>query len=270
MPVESVAIVFISFIAASFSWRFIENPFRQTGQPFGRRAIFIGAGGTMVIALAIGLAGSTTEGFAFRYPDFVQEKISGPERYNTGTCFLEANQSYRDWRGDQCFLTRGRGLNVLLWGDSFAAQYAPGIADQAALMTADILRYTASLCPPVFGFYTVARPNCKEFNDHVREVIQRFDIRAVIITGRWEYAFKRHISLNQITNTIQVLRGLGLQVYVIGQSPMFANDVQTLFAQSARLSSPSGSNLTLGSRALALNPAKNRHCRRTQAYDFHH
>jgi hypothetical protein len=32
----------------------------------------------------------------------------------------------------------------------------------------------------------------------------------------------------------------------------------------------SGANLTLGSRALALNPAKNRHCRRTQAYDFHH
>src|SRR5450755_3124592 len=32
----------------------------------------------------------------------------------------------------------------------------------------------------------------------------------------------------------------------------------------------SGANLTLGSRALALKPAKNRHCRRTQAYDFHH
>ena len=32
----------------------------------------------------------------------------------------------------------------------------------------------------------------------------------------------------------------------------------------------SGANLTLGSRALALNPAKNRHCRRTQAYDFRH
>jgi hypothetical protein len=32
----------------------------------------------------------------------------------------------------------------------------------------------------------------------------------------------------------------------------------------------SRANLTLGLRPLALNPAKNRHCRRTQAYDFHH
>jgi Fe-S-cluster-containing hydrogenase component 2 len=32
----------------------------------------------------------------------------------------------------------------------------------------------------------------------------------------------------------------------------------------------SGANLTLGSRASALNPAEIRHYRRTQAYDFHH
>jgi hypothetical protein len=33
---------------------------------------------------------------------------------------------------------------------------------------------------------------------------------------------------------------------------------------------PSGANLTLGSRASALNPAEIRHYRRTQAYNFHH
>jgi hypothetical protein len=34
--------------------------------------------------------------------------------------------------------------------------------------------------------------------------------------------------------------------------------------------SSSGANLTLGSRASAVNPAEIRHYRRTQAYDFHH
>jgi len=112
---------------------------------------------------------------------------------------------------------------VLLWGDSFAAQYVPGIEDNAASMTPDILQYTASSCPPVFGFYTFANVRCREFNHHVLQIVRSFNIRGVM--ARWENAFKRYLDASEIASTVLKLRNLGLDAYVIGQSPMFGNDV---------------------------------------------
>jgi hypothetical protein len=40
------------------------------------------------------------------------------------------------------------------------------------------------------------------------------------------------VTTEQITATLSRLRDLGVPVYVIGQSPLFGNRVQTLFAQT--------------------------------------
>ena len=65
------------------------------------------------------------------------------------------------------FVTRGKGPRVLLWGDSFAAHYVPGLKHQADQVHADILQYTLSACPPVFSFDSLSNPPCRAFNDHV-------------------------------------------------------------------------------------------------------
>ena len=69
-------------------------------------------------------------------------------------------------------MTRGQGPVVLLWGDSFAAHYVPGLKRHAGQVRADILEYTLSACPPVFGFDTMSTPACGAFNDHVVDVIR--------------------------------------------------------------------------------------------------
>ncbi len=232
LALEAAALVGLGFFLAVLSWRFIEQPFRRKLQPIGRRAIFVFSGAGMLVMLGLAAPASLTEGLAFRFPNFVLEPIPGPERYNEHKCFLDDNQSLEEWGGAECFVTRGRGKNVLLWGDSFAAQYVPGIADNAAFMTADVLQYTQSLCPPIFGFSTAARPRCEPFNANVVQVIRDYEIRAVVMAGRWDYAFKRHVEPSQIADTIARVRALGVDVYVIGQSPLFGHNVQTLFAKS--------------------------------------
>jgi len=232
---ESAALVALSFVLALLSWQFVERPFRQGVQPMRRRLVFQGALAGALVAGALGGTAVATNGLPFRVPSFEPVDVAGEREYDAaedGSCFLSAPQTYRDWGGDRCFVTRGQGPTVLLWGDSFAAHYVPGLARHASEMRADILEYTLSACPPVFGFDTMSNPPCREFNDHIVDVIQQYHVKGVIVSSRWDYAFKRHIEPRAITATLDKLRALGVTVDVIGQSPLFGNSVQTLFAQA--------------------------------------
>jgi peptidoglycan/LPS O-acetylase OafA/YrhL len=232
---EAGLLVLGSLVLGVLSWHFVEKPFRKQSNPLGRRFIFAGsAAGALATATFAGTA-MATGGLPFRVPGFETVDTGGQREYDTsseGNCFLGDGQTHQDWGGDKCFVTRGRGPTVLLWGDSFAAHYVPGIKRHAAEMQADLLEYTLSACPPVFGFDTLSNPPCRAFNDHVPELVKEYGVKSVVVSGRWDYAFRRHVEPSQITASLARLQGLGVTVYVIGQSPMFGNQVQTLFAQA--------------------------------------
>jgi peptidoglycan/LPS O-acetylase OafA/YrhL len=233
--VESAALVLVALVLATASFQFVEKPFRVPERPLGRRAIFRGAAWGAIATAAIAGTAVATEGLPFRFPRFQMVQALGQSHYDAGKhddCFLADPQTYEDWGGEGCFVTRHRGPNVLLWGDSFAAHYVPGIKAHAEQMRADILEYTLSACPPVLGFDTLSVHACRAFNDHVLKVVEQYDIKGVIVSGRWDYAFKRHVEPDQINASLSRLRALGVAVFVIGQSPMFGNHVQTLFAQA--------------------------------------
>lgn len=230
-PMEITAVLMVVLVATIASYRYVEMPFRKKSR-LSARVIFTSSSSVMALTLIVGMAGIISQGFSFRYPNFVRQKISGEERYNYHTCFLNESQTFQEWRGTGCFLTRGRGPTVLLWGDSFAAHYAPGITDQAQHITADYLQYTASACPPVFDYYTAARPNCRAFNDNLPKLLSQYGISTVVMVGRWESLFKRGVSPQAVAATVKRLNDLGVKTFVIGQSPIFNNDVQTIFAQT--------------------------------------
>jgi peptidoglycan/LPS O-acetylase OafA/YrhL len=233
---EGLVLVAISVLLAIGSWRYVERPFRQhSSQPGARRLVFAGAAaGALATATFAGTA-MATGGLPFRMPGFELVDTGGQRNYDAGrdgNCFLGDGQTHRDWGGEKCFVSRGQGPTVLLWGDSFAAHYVPGLMQHRAELRADILEYTLSACPPVFGFDTMSNPPCKAFNDHVPDLIREYGVQAVVVSGRWDYAVRRHVEPSQIRASLERLRGLGVRVDVIGQSPMFGNQVQTLFAQA--------------------------------------
>jgi peptidoglycan/LPS O-acetylase OafA/YrhL len=231
-PMETTMVIATGLGFAVASWWFIETPVRLKKGTFTSRRIFLGSATVMLIVMALGWAGISTNGFIQRYPGFVEQRIPGRERYNAEICFLSEKQKINAWNSGKCRLTNGHETNTLLWGDSYAAHYAPGIVDHAQGFSSNILQYTASSCPPIFEYSSAARPNCRDFNDHVLSIIKEHKITAVIMSGRWESLFKRGVKISDIAATVRRLQSMGLAVYVIGQSPIFSNTAQILFVKA--------------------------------------
>jgi hypothetical protein len=150
-------------------------------------------------------------------------------------CFLE-NQPASDWAGRDCIRTQAASSNALLWGDSFAAHYIVGLLENAKQLNHNIVQYTYAGCPPVLSYKSYARPGCEGFNNRIFQVIRDFDIKVVVIAARWDGLGQRGFS--GIGDTVRRLREAGVTVSVIGQSPMFAFDVETLRYRGAGLDGP--------------------------------
>ncbi len=232
---EALSVVALAGVVAALSFHFVEQPFRVGAAALSPRAVFRGATWGALAAAVFGGAALATDGLPERFPGYAAINISAEAEFDTaggGQCFLHDGKTAADWGGNACYVTRGQGPTVLLWGDSFAAHYVPGLEQHASRVRADVLQYTMSACPPVLAFDSLANPPCHAFNQNVRAVIRAHDVKAVVVSGRWDYALRRQIKPEQIGATMRELRDLGVEVHFIGQSPLFGNDVQILFAQS--------------------------------------
>ena len=220
---QIVGIVIASLALAAFSWRFIEQPFRHPAKPVPRLKLLSGGVAAMALAMMVGASGVWFHGAPWRFPDLPQQADSGGDLWKTGTCFLEGDPDFRQWDATACTRTNGSAQNALLWGDSFAAHYVPGILKNAGMISANVMQYTAAGCPPVLDYYSYARPHCQEFNRNALEIIKRHDVKTVILAARWVDLESR--GLEMIESTIEALRRAGVEVWVVGQSAEFVTDV---------------------------------------------
>ena len=233
---HAVVIIFVSFALAIFSWKFVESPFRRrrAAATRSRLVVLSGAAATLVVLAAVGTAGIWSGGFPGRFPDYLamRSQIDAVERkepsrsWRNGTCFFEESQAIGRWNADACTLIGGAGPATLLWGDSFAAHYVPGLLAHAAAFQGRLYQYTYAGCPPVLAYYSYARPVCTVFNQQAIELIKKLDVKTVILSARWLDLRSRGLDL--LAGTINELRSLGVKVVVIGQSPAFVTNVDVI------------------------------------------
>jgi peptidoglycan/LPS O-acetylase OafA/YrhL len=232
-PAQTLPIAAISIILAGLSWKFVEQPFRHLeGKRMQQRLL---AGGVAVIAAFcfIGWIGLNAEGFPSRFPHFAEQKLEGKETWNQGTCFFEGTPDPKQWDYDKCEIVRGKNRTALLWGDSFVAQYVPGIVQNRDNIPYNVIQYTAAGCPPVMSYRSYARPWCTEFNARALDIIRQHHIDTVVISALWTDMESR--GLDQIQSTLTALDKMGVETYVIGQSPEFSIDIQVLaFSKGGR------------------------------------
>jgi hypothetical protein len=162
----------------------------------------------------------------------------GEDLRKSGTCLLLGDPDYRNWDARECTRTSGAPENALLWGDSFAAHYVPGLLANADKLSANIMQYTAAGCPPVLDYYSYTLPRCQEFNRHALEIIKAYNIKSVVLSARWLTLDSRRLAM--IQGTVEALRKAHVDVWLIGQSTEFAIDAWVIAYRKGR--SPEGAD----------------------------
>lgn len=245
---HAIVIIAASFALAIFSWRFVETPFRRRASGGQRRSVIGYSLASLSIVAAAGYLGIVLHGLPQRFPDYASaveartrdastlvasagtQQFSG-QSWRNGKCFFEDETSFQNWRPEDCALTDNPGEATLLWGDSYAAHYAPGIVANAASIRGRVYQYTSAGCPPVLLYYSYARPKCQTFNQNALGIIKSLGASTVVLSGRWVDLQLRGLHL--LEHTVHQLEANGVRVIVIGQSPMFVTSVDVIAYEKA-------------------------------------
>jgi peptidoglycan/LPS O-acetylase OafA/YrhL len=247
---EMTAMLAASLGLAWLSWRFVEQPFRKASFA-ARGGAFTATGCVIAGGVMIGLFAGWTGGLPQRFPDFVESRIAGVEDWGGDHCFNQNGSNPTPWDPQLCTRIHGKNGRILLWGDSFAAHYLPGVLRDADRINADVLQYNFAGCPPILSYFSYARVGCTEFNKRVVDVIKSERIDTVVIAARWTDV-PTH-TLRRLSETLAKLRELHVRIYVVGQSPQFIADVQHIDYISGNYRSTTGATWKI-----AFNPSINR------------
>lgn len=221
---DSMLVLIISLLLAYLSWRYVEQPFRKIRTNV--KPVILTGGVTILLVASVGLLGWNKNGFKERFPDFVEkesfEKITG----KVGTCFFMNAKNYSKWNAEDCKVEGLQERNVLLWGDSFANHYMPGIKINKEYLDFNTYQYTSAGCPPILEYESYARPSCKNFNENALDMIDRLNIETVILSAKWTDYESR--GLDKIKSTLVALDKKGVKYILIGQSPQYLVDVRLI------------------------------------------
>ena len=159
-----------------------------------------------------------------------------PELFRQGTCFLRPEQSLTEYDRRDCFTVDPKRPNLLLWGDSMAAHYRPGLAAFAKARGIDLLQATASICPPILGIDIEGRPNCRAFNDGIAKLIEAHPEVTVVMSADW-VSYEPNFGVERLTHALQsTLRWLvehKIRTIVFGPSIRWRTEMPPLLARRA-------------------------------------
>ncbi|WP_342235745.1 acyltransferase family protein [Inquilinus sp. OTU3971] len=239
-PAEIGLVVVASVAAATLSWRYVEQPFRGKGSRFNRRWIFTVSTAAAALFLTAGMTGYLTKGLPQRFPEAIPimaKYVAYPyaDMYRLGTCFRRESQSAAQYPEADCY--GSTAPDILIWGDSFGAHLYSGLVSGVAPAHLRVGQATSQACPPILNMPNYIWPGCGAFNDHIFEMIKRSPPKNVILSARWELLDRQDIP--QLTGTIAALKGLGIDVFVVGQSPTFYAPAYALFIKNMRGDTPS-------------------------------
>ena len=219
-------VLFALMIALSYlSWRFIEMPIRRYGGHWPR--ILAGAAASSAVLLVLGLGGHIENGFPGRF-DRLTNQVSDAKASDYRICFLDKGQSFEEWDAGRCtYLSpvAGRQNVVLLWGDSHADHFTPGLTKLQEKLPMTLVKATFAGCPPIIDYAERDNPHCKDFNDGIMSVIRMQKPDFVLLVARWNAFRDPYYLSDRLSDTVEQIKQAGSIPIIIGETPSFAAPV---------------------------------------------
>jgi hypothetical protein len=187
-PIELAGLLFLAFILAILSWKFVETPFRSRDFLPGFQ-IFGFSANVLVLILLSGIFIDFSAGFPARFDTYTLLENNSPDvdPYKWMDCLSADNPDGPVFKlcsiGDN-----SQEPDFLFWGDSHARALSIGINKSATMFGKGGEYAYRPGCPPMLGTdVSWDRENyCYEFNNDVLEYIKSHpELRTIILAGRW-------------------------------------------------------------------------------------
>lgn len=237
---ETAGLVIASLAAGSISYHLVERPFMDRFRERGRSGPIVAAG---VAAVAAGIGatwliaatepqwrriGSDTARIA-AYADYL-ERPEYQYQFRRGPCFRGEAQADMDFDTRVCLALSAAKPNVVVLGDSYAAQYWRAFT--LHWPNSNVMQANASGCRPLLG--TTGEPRCREVVDQVLGPLAATGrLSTVVLAGRW-----LREDLPAVAPTIRHLQRHGVKVIVIGVSVEYHGEFPNLLARSLERGDP--------------------------------
>jgi hypothetical protein len=233
---RNVIIMVAAVIAATVSWRFVEQPFRlgyRTRSKF--RVLVYGLSATALLACA-GVLVLQQNGFSNRFsPEairFASYLGYGQEHLRPGECFILSPYHASDFDKAKCLGEHAGKKAYLIIGDSLAAHLWYGLSH--SLGDADVLQATGAGCMPVRDQAFGAYPECAKVISYVLGTfLANHPVNLVILSARWGAS-----DLPRLAGTLAWFKEHGIRTVVLGPMVEYTSALPRLLALSVELGDP--------------------------------
>ena len=231
-----LAVLAISFLAATLSWALIETPFRKGRWIATRRPFFFATTAAVLLLIVTGGAAIASRGLPSRYSTEALRLASytdydSLDSWRLGACFLNPKFNFDSFSPSVCLQPDPHRRNYLLFGDSLAADLYPGL--QKVFPELNIMQATSAACLPLRApsqVETQYLQNCAKMNDFIYgSYLQQHPPDVVLLAAGWSPS-----ALPQLEKDIRWLQQQHLQVILFGPPIEYDLPLPRLLAVSVR------------------------------------
>lgn len=228
-------VVFVSFLLAILSWRFVERPFRSHSRRISRRPLFAFAASAIA---ALVIASGTViyaHGFQGRFPSRAVQVASfrpPPDSIigQLGDCVITEGNRATVFENHGCLQVGGGKSTYLLLGDSHAAALWDGL--KTSLPGVNVPLAAAWGCSP--SFHPTGGPLCEQLMDFMfHKFLPSQKIQGLLVEARWKSE-----DLNGISDIVGWAKMKGMPLIIFGPVAEYDAPLPRLLAYSIAWNKP--------------------------------
>lgn len=224
---QATFLVLLAIVLATFSWRFIEQPFLK--RRMQRKDLFALGGAGMAAGAAIGGVIFLAQGLPARFDApahamFAESESYSPRRWACHN-FLNDLRPY----AENCVLgAPGAEPRIAIWADSHGVALAYALAERVTQRGQSVMEITGSGCPPALGYSRLDQPLCAEQNAITLAGLTRDPRIETVIFAVNFAAYPREqwpAVMAGLTASVESVTAAGMRAVLVYPIPVFDYDV---------------------------------------------
>lgn len=229
---ETLVILLVAVLLAIISTRYLENPVRYKKVLQSNAQLLAASGSAMLMLTLLILSTILFKGFPERWNyqnvDIQSVKYDFTDAFNVGSCFVDERHDVSVLYNSGCLRPVEGKKNMLIIGDSFAAQLMPGL--EYHFPEIHFNQATASSCRALHGFaakFNNKKWPCGSLNRLVfsRSFLAAQEYSAIILVSDWQYRDAGTHDGYALLKTIRRLETeTDVPIIVLGNTPVYKRD----------------------------------------------